>query len=80
MDTGTAVGGGRSLVEDEVFLVGALVVILIWRGPKMLPRIGEAFGRTVKDVRQNVPGAIKDDVSDTSEPGEAGDSKDRADS
>ncbi len=64
-------------------LVAGLIVVLIWRGPKMLPRIGEAFGKTVKDVRKNVPSAIKGDLSEGSESSESGDtadSKDRADS
>ena len=67
-------------------LVAGLIVVLIWRGPKMLPRIGEAFGKTVKDVRKNVPSAIKGDLSEgsdsseSSESGDAADSKDRADS
>lgn len=39
----------------------------------MLPRIGEAFGKTVKGVRENVPGAIKDDRSDSSDSSDGGD-------
>ena len=42
-------------------LVAILGVILIWRGPRMLPRIGEALGRTVKTAREEIPSAIKDD-------------------
>lgn len=61
-------------------LVGGLIVVLIWRGPKMLPRIGEALGKTVKDVRENVPGAIKGDPNESGEAGDSSESKDRADS
>jgi Sec-independent protein translocase protein TatA len=38
-----------------------LVVVLFWRGPQMLPRIGEALGRTVKDTRTEVDAAFKRD-------------------
>lgn len=51
-----------------LILVVVLIFVLIWRGPKMLPRIGEAFGKTVKGVRENVPGAMNDDATSTSEP------------
>ncbi len=34
-----------------LILVVILVVVLMARGPKMLPRLGEAFGRGVKDAR-----------------------------
>ena len=33
----------------------------------MMPKLGEAFGKTIKGVRENVPGAIKDDTSDSSD-------------
>jgi Sec-independent protein translocase protein TatA len=33
-------------------LVIILVAVLVIRGPKMLPRLGEAFGRGVKDARE----------------------------
>ena len=47
-------------------LVVLLVVVLIWRGPAMLPRLGEAMGKTVKSVRENLPGGMDEDVdSDT---------------
>ena len=42
-------------------LVAILGVVLILRGPRMLPRIGEALGRTVKTAREEIPSAIKDD-------------------
>jgi Sec-independent protein translocase protein TatA len=34
-----------------VALIVVLVVVLIWRGPKTLPRIGQALGRGVKEAR-----------------------------
>ena len=56
-----------AIVDILLILVVVLLVVLIWRGPTMLPRIGEAFGRTVKDVRSNLPGATKDESSRTAD-------------
>jgi Sec-independent protein translocase protein TatA len=60
-------------VDIALLLVVMLIIVLVWRGPKMLPRIGAAFGKTVKGVREHVPGALKDDSSETSESSESGD-------
>jgi len=32
-------------------LIVVLIVVLIWRGPKTLPKIGQALGRGVKEAR-----------------------------
>ena len=34
-----------------LILVVILLIVLVLRGPKMLPKLGEALGRTVKDTR-----------------------------
>jgi Sec-independent protein translocase protein TatA len=34
-----------------VVLIIVLAVVLVWRGPKTLPKIGQALGRGVKDAR-----------------------------
>ena len=44
-----------------IVLVIILIVVLMLRGPKMLPRIGEALGRTVKDTRAEVDAAFRKD-------------------
>ena len=44
-----------------IILVIVLIVALMLRGPKMLPKIGEALGRTVKDTRSEVDQAFKKD-------------------
>lgn len=37
---------------DLIFvLVIILVIVLLWRGPKTLPRIGEALGRGVREAK-----------------------------
>jgi Sec-independent protein translocase protein TatA len=34
-----------------IALIIVLVVVLIWRGPKTLPKIGQALGRGVREAR-----------------------------
>ncbi|MBA2381614.1 MAG: twin-arginine translocase TatA/TatE family subunit [Chloroflexi bacterium] len=34
-----------------VVLIAVLIVVLIWRGPKTLPKLGQALGRGVKEAR-----------------------------
>jgi Sec-independent protein translocase protein TatA len=34
-----------------IVLVILLIVVVIWRGPKNLPKLGEALGRGVKEAR-----------------------------
>jgi hypothetical protein len=41
-------------VDLLLILVVILIVVLIWRGPQMLPQIGEALGRAVKGARDNM--------------------------
>ena len=65
-------------VDIMLLLVGLLIVVLVWRGPKMLPRLGEAFGKTVKGVRENVPGALKDDAKQSAESAESSDPADKS--
>lgn len=56
-----------AIVDILLVLVVLLVIVFIWRGPSMLPRIGESFGRTVKGVRENLPGAMDDDAPDSAD-------------
>jgi sec-independent protein translocase protein TatA len=35
-------------------LLVILALVLLWRGPKMLPKLGQALGRSVKDVRREL--------------------------
>ena len=34
-----------------IVLIVILILVLIWRGPKTLPKIGQALGRGVKEAR-----------------------------
>lgn len=46
---------------DLIFiLVIILVLVLIWRGPKTLPQIGEALGRGVREAKSEAGKAQKE--------------------
>jgi Sec-independent protein translocase protein TatA len=34
-----------------IVLIIVLVAVLLWRGPKNLPKLGEAFGRGVREAK-----------------------------
>jgi Sec-independent protein translocase protein TatA len=38
-------------VDLLLILIVVLVIVVVLRGPKTLPKLGEALGRTVKDTR-----------------------------
>ncbi len=40
--------------ETLAVLLVVLLVVFVWRGPKTLPKIGAALGRSVKDVRHEL--------------------------
>jgi Sec-independent protein translocase protein TatA len=44
-----------------IVLIIVLVAVLFIRGPKMLPKLGEALGRTVKDTRAEFEQKSDDD-------------------
>ena len=46
-----------------IVLLIVLVVVIFVRGPKMLPKLGEALGRTVKDTRTEFEKKSGDDDS-----------------
>ena len=35
-----------------IILVIILILVLVWRGPKTLPSLGRAFGRGVREARE----------------------------
>ena len=37
-----------------VVLVIVLVIVVIWQGPKNLPKLGQALGRSISDFRKEV--------------------------
>jgi Sec-independent protein translocase protein TatA len=40
-------------VDILLVLVVILIIVLVWRGPSMLPQFGEAVGKAVKGARDN---------------------------
>jgi len=40
---------------ELVILLIVLIVVIFWRGPSTLPKLGEALGKAVKGVRDNLP-------------------------
>ena len=41
-------------VDILLILIVILIVVLIWRGPSMLPQFGEALGKAVKGARDTM--------------------------
>lgn len=41
-------------VDILLVLVVILIIVFIWRGPKMLPQFGEALGKAVKGARDTM--------------------------
>jgi len=37
--------------DFAIVLVVVLVLVLLWRGPKTIPKLGEALGRGVREAR-----------------------------
>ena len=53
-------------------LIIILVLVLMWKGPKNLPKLGEALGRGVKEARveaskaqAEIQGRVSDDATPT---------------
>lgn len=49
-----------SMNDVALVLVILLVVVLLWRGPKVLPKFGESLGHAIRNTRRAV-----DDKFDT---------------
>ena len=52
-----------------IILLVILVLVVMWRGPKTLPKLGEALGRGVKEAKteaakaqQEIPARASDDA------------------
>lgn len=45
-----------------IILIIILVVVLVWRGPKTLPKLGQALGRGVREARDEAT-AAGDEIS-----------------
>jgi len=43
-----------------LILIVILAVVLVWRGPKTLPKLGQALGRGVREARREASTARED--------------------
>jgi len=48
-----------------ILLLIVLGIVVYIRGPKMLPKLGEAFGRGVKDVREQTRDRLEEKEGDS---------------
>ncbi len=48
-------------------LIVVLVLVLLWRGPKTLPKLGQALGRGVREAREEASKAQAEIQSRTSD-------------
>jgi Sec-independent protein translocase protein TatA len=58
-----------------VVLIIILVLVVMWRGPKTLPKLGEALGRGVREAKSEAARAqdeIKARVGETDKPADDG--------
>ena len=62
-------------VDLLFILIIILVLVLMWKGPKNLPKLGEALGRGVKEARveaskaqAEIQGRVVDDTPDDQRP------------
>jgi len=51
---------------ELIVLIIVLVVVLAWRGPASLPRLGESLGKAVKGARENMPSSSKGEPTNSS--------------
>jgi Sec-independent protein translocase protein TatA len=51
-----------------IILVIVLIAAVIWRGPKTLPKLGEALGRGVKEAKSEAAKAQEEIQSRTTSP------------
>lgn len=59
-------------------LIVILVLAVLWRGPKTLPKLGEALGRGVREARTEATKAqdeIQTRMADADEPSAPGDDR-----
>jgi sec-independent protein translocase protein TatA len=47
--------------KDLILIVGILVVVLVIFGPSQLPKLGQMFGKTMKNVREGMDGTGEDE-------------------
>ena len=51
-----------------IILVVVLIAVVVWRGPKTLPKLGEALGRGVKEAKAGAVAAQEEIQDRTTSP------------
>lgn len=51
-----------------VVLVVILILVVIWRGPKTLPKLGAALGRSVRELRHEAGADDKEPIDPAGRP------------
>jgi Sec-independent protein translocase protein TatA len=62
-----------------IVLIVILVLALLWRGPKTLPKLGEAFGRGIREAKTEASKAQAEIQARTGEPDPPADPATRSD-
>jgi Sec-independent protein translocase protein TatA len=65
-------------VDLLLILIVILVLVVMWRGPKTLPKLGEALGRGVREARteaSKAQGEIQSRMGGNDEPTKPGDDR-----
>jgi Sec-independent protein translocase protein TatA len=47
-----------------VVLIIVLVAVIVWRGPKTLPKLGQALGRGVREARTEASKKLDDPIDE----------------
>jgi sec-independent protein translocase protein TatA len=53
-----------------IVLVVILILALLWRGPKTLPKLGGALGKSIRDFRREA--GVDDESKDADDPNRPG--------
>jgi Sec-independent protein translocase protein TatA len=64
---------------ELLILIIVLVVVVFWRGPATLPKLGEALGKAIRSVRESLPSGDQDDAADDPAPSSASDDRSASD-
>ena len=64
---------------ELLILIIVLVVVVFWRGPATLPKLGEALGKAIRSVRESLPSGDQDHAADGPGHGSASDDRSASD-
>jgi Sec-independent protein translocase protein TatA len=53
-------------MDLAILLLVILILVLMWRGPKTLPKLGQAAGRGIKALRDEASAKISEEPGDKS--------------